>query len=139
MARTVLLFNPPAVARSKIFFSEKNVPRYINARYQDILFSNMFFSLAPFPRKVPSFHPSYPTPVYQLNIKRNRVTERPLQTLLRYVKPRQLLFQSIAVLPDDDARRRCIVQPLRFILQSLSAPRRRGLPKQMWVSDFRSV
>ena len=45
-----------------------------------------------------------------------------------------LLFQSIAVLPDD-VRRRCIFQPSRFILQSLSAPRRRGRPKQMWASE----
>ena len=38
---------------------------------------------------------------------------------------RQLcLFQSIAVLPDDDVRRRCIFQPSSFILQNLSAPRR---------------
>ena len=55
------------------------------------------------------------------------------------LKFRQLcLFQSIAVLPDDDdddVRRRCIFQPSSFILQNLSAPHRRGRPKQIWASE----
>ena len=56
-----------------------------------------------------------------------------LSAILRF---RQLcLFQSIAVLPDDDVRRRCIFQPNSFILQNLSAPRRRGRPKQIWACE----
>ena len=52
------------------------------------------------------------------------------------LKFRQLcLFQFIAVLPDDDVRRPCIVQRSSFILQNLSAPRRLGRPKQIWVSE----
>ena len=52
------------------------------------------------------------------------------------LKFRQLcLFQSIAVLPDDDVRRRCIFQPSSFILQNLSAPRLRGRLKQIWASE----
>ena len=62
--------------------------------------------------------------------------EAPLQTLVRHLKFRQLcLFQSTAVLPDDDVRRRCIFQPSDFILQNLSPPRRRGRPKQIWACE----
>ena len=58
---------------------------------------------------------------------------RRLSAILKF---RQLcLFQSIAVLPDDDVRRRCIFQPSSFILQNLSAPRRQGRPKQIWASE----
>ena len=39
------------------------------------------------------------------------------------------------MLPDDDVRRRCIFQPSSFLLQNLSAPRRRGRPKQIWASE----
>ena len=45
------------------------------------------------------------------------------------------LFQSIAVLPDEDVRRRCIFQPSSFLLQSPSAPRRPGRPKQIWAFE----
>jgi len=52
------------------------------------------------------------------------------------LKFRQLcLFQFIAVLPDDDVRRPCIVQRSSFILQNQSAPHRLGRPKQIWVSE----
>ena len=34
-----------------------------------------------------------------------------------------------------DVRRRCIFQPSSFIFQNLSAPRRRGRPKQIWGSE----
>ena len=137
MARTVVLVNPPAfIARSKIFSLQNKSSTLHQCSVPRHFFSNMFFSLAPYPRKAPSFHPSYPTPVHQSNFKRNSATERPLQTLLRYFTTsfttiRLLLFQSIAMLADDDIRRRCIFQPGRFILQSLSIPRRRGRPKQM--------
>ena len=39
------------------------------------------------------------------------------------------------MLPDDDVSRRCIFQPSSFILENLSTPRRRGRPKQIWVSE----
>jgi len=45
------------------------------------------------------------------------------------------LFQSIAVLPDDDVRRQYIFQPSSLMLQNLSAPRHRGRPKHIWVSE----
>ena len=54
------------------------------------------------------------------------------------LKFRQLyLFQSVAVLPDDDVRGRCVFKS--FILQNLSAPPGRGRPKQIWASEVYTI
>ena len=76
-------------------------------------------------------------PPYISRISNATVLQRShCKRLSAILKFRQLcLFQSIAVLPDDDVRRRCIFQPSSFILINQSAPRLRGRPKQIWASE----
>ena len=43
------------------------------------------------------------------------------------------------MLPYDDVRRRCISQPGSFLFQKLTAPRRRGRPKQICASEVHTM
>ena len=83
-------------------------------------------------RSILHIPPSYISRVSNATVLQRSHCKR-LSAILKF---RQLcFFQSIAVLPDDDVRRRCIFHPSSFILQKLSAPRRRGRPKQIWASE----
>ena len=66
--------------------------------------------------KVPSFHFSYPTSVHQSYFIHATVLQRSrCKQMSAIFKLRQLaFFQSVAVLPDDDVRRRCLFPPKIF-------------------------